>query len=105
MHPLIGFTLPHAEQTALHHLEGRGLQVSQEEEQPIFWCWEGAMLVHAKPTGGPGFPIEAPRGHMGLERRLERWDQLLKLVERQTRHIQELWGQACTSVHCTLAIR
>ncbi len=89
MNPLIGFTLPHAEQASLHHLECIGLEVGEQEEQPIFWRRQGAVLVHAKPTCGPGFPIEAPRCHMRLERRLERWDQLLKLVERQAGQIQE----------------
>ena len=51
-----------------------------------------AVFVDGKPARGPRFPIEAPRGHMGLERRLEGRDQLLKLVERQAREIQELRG-------------
>src|SRR2546428_5463563 len=67
-------------------------QVNQNEKQPIFWRREGAVLVHATPARGPGFPIEAPLPHMRVERRLERRDQLLKLVERQTRQIQKLRG-------------
>src|SRR5262249_6986238 len=39
----------------------------------------------------PGFPIHPPRRHLALERRLEGWDQLLKLVQRQAREIQELY--------------
>jgi hypothetical protein len=35
VNPLVGFTLPHAEQAALHHLEGVGLQIGKDEEQPI----------------------------------------------------------------------
>ena len=90
MNPLIGFALAHAKQALLHHLEGIGFQVDQDEEQPIFGCRQGAIFVHGKLASCPGFPIEAPRGHMGLERHLEGRDQLLKLVERQTRQIQEL---------------
>jgi len=41
-------------------------------------------------AGGPGFAIEVPRCHMRLERRLAGWDELLKLVEGQAGHIQEL---------------
>ena len=48
------------------------------------------MLVHGKPARGPGLPIEAPRRHVRLKRGIKRRDQLLKLVERETGHIQEL---------------
>jgi hypothetical protein len=80
--PLIGLALAHAEQTPLHHLEGIGLEVREQEKQPIFRRRQRAVLVHAKLASGPGFPIEAPRRHMCLERGLKGWDQLLKLVER-----------------------
>jgi hypothetical protein len=85
--PLIGFTLAHAEQASLDDLEAVRLQVGEEEEQPVFWRRQGAVLVHAKLAGGPGFPIEAPRHHMGLERGLKGWDELLKLVGSQAREI------------------
>jgi len=88
--PLIRFALAHAEQASLHHLEAVCLQVGEDEEQAIFRSREGAVLVYAKAAGGPGFPIEAPRRHMGLEGGLEGRDQLLKLVEGQTGEIQEL---------------
>src|SRR4029434_11154492 len=42
------------------------------------------------PACGPRFPIEPPGRHPGVERGLEGRDQLLKLVERQAREIQEL---------------
>jgi len=45
---------------------------------------------NGKPTSGPRLPIHPPRRHTGLERDLEKRDQLLKLVERHTREIQEL---------------
>jgi|GEM_PF-5886992 len=92
MNPLIGFALAHAEQASLDHLERISFQVDEDEEQPIFRCREGAVLVHGEPARSPGLPIEAPRRHMRLECRLERRDQLLKLVEGQTGEIQELRG-------------
>jgi len=88
--PLIGFALAHAKQASLDHLEAVGLQVREQEEQPIFWRRQGAVLIDAKLAGGPGFPIEAPRRHVGLKRRLKGRDQLLKLVEGQAGEIQEL---------------
>jgi hypothetical protein len=81
VNPLIGFALDHPEQAPLDHLEGIGLEVGEEEEQPIFRRRQGAGLVDGKPAGGPGFPIHPPRRHPGLERRLEGRDQRLKLVE------------------------
>jgi len=88
--PLIGFTLDHPEQAPVHHLEGVGLQVGENKQQPIFRCWEGAVLVHGKPASSPRFPIHAPRRHPGVERGLKGRDQLLKLVERHAGEIQEL---------------
>jgi hypothetical protein len=90
--PLIGFTLPHAKQASLHHLEGIGLQIREDEEEPLFRCPQGAVLLHAKLAGGPGFPIEPPLAHMRLERGLKGRDQELKLVERQAGEIEELCG-------------
>jgi hypothetical protein len=88
--PLIGFALPHAEQTALHYLKGVSLQVGEDEEQPIFRRRQGAVLVYAKPAGSPGFSIEAPRAHMRLKRDLKRRDELVKLVEGHAGEIEEL---------------
>jgi hypothetical protein len=90
MNPLIGLALPHAEQASLHHLEGVGLHIGENKQQPILGSGQGTVLVHGKPASHPGFPIEPPRRHPGVERGLEGWDQLLKLVERQAREIQEL---------------
>ena len=62
---------------------------------------ERAVVVHGKPTSGPRFPVHPPRRHLALERGLEGRDQLLKLVKRHAREIQELhWtglqlGPAC----------
>jgi len=89
---LIGFALAHAEQAALPHLERRGFEGGQDEEQAIFRCWEWTVLVHGKPAGGPRFPIEAPRRHMRVQRRLKGRDQLRKLGEGQAGAIQEPRG-------------
>jgi len=87
----MGFPLHHAKQAPVHHLEGIGLQVREQEEQPILRCRQGAVFVHGKPTSGPRFSIHPPDRHTGLERVLEGRDQLLKLGERHTREIQELY--------------
>jgi hypothetical protein len=92
VNPLIRFALAHAKQAPLHHLEGIGFQVDQNEEQPIFGGRQGAVLIDGKLAGGPGLPIEAPHGHVRVERGLEGWDQRLKFLKGQTREIQELCG-------------
>jgi hypothetical protein len=73
-------------------LEAVRLQVREDEEQASFRRRERTVLIHPKLAGGPRFPIEAPRRHVGLKRGLERRDQLLKFVERQAGHIQKLCG-------------
>ena len=92
MNPLIRCALAPAKPAPLPHLEGRGFQVDQHEAQPIFGCRQGTVLVHGTLAGGPGFPIEAPRRPMRLERPLKGRDQVLKLVEGHAREIQELRG-------------
>jgi len=92
VNPLIGLALPHAEQTALHHLERIGFEVGEQKKEPIFRRRQGAVLVHGKLARRPGFAIEAPRGHMGLEGRLKRRKQDLKLLEREAGEIQKLHG-------------
>jgi len=74
----------------MHHLEGIGFEIGQDEQGPVFWCWEGAVFVDGKPTRGPRFPIHPPCRHTGLKGGLEGRDELLKLVERQAGEIQEL---------------
>src|SRR6266568_1612961 len=88
----MGFALAHAEQAPLDDLEAVRLQVREQEKQPVFWRRQGAVFVHGKLAGRPGFPIEAPGGHMCLKRRFKGRDELLELVERQAREIQELRG-------------
>jgi hypothetical protein len=89
MNPLMGFALDHPEQAPLHHLERRGFEVDQDEQEPIFRCRKGAVVVDGKPASSPRFPIHLPRRHPGVKRGLEGRDQLLKLVERQAGQIQE----------------
>ena len=48
MNPLIGFALPHAEQAPLYHLEDIGLQIGENEEQPILGCQQGTVLGHRR---------------------------------------------------------
>jgi hypothetical protein len=44
------------------------------------------------PASRTWLPIEAPVGHMGLERGFKDWDQRLKLRQRETGQIQHLRG-------------
>jgi hypothetical protein len=88
--PRIRFALGHAEYAPVHHLECIGFDVGQDEQELVFRCQEGTVLVHGKPACGPRFPIHPPGRHPGVERGLEGRDQLLKLVERQAGDIQEL---------------
>jgi len=76
---------------APHRLVCRRFQVDQDKQEPIFRCRQGTILVYGKPARGPRLPIHPPRRHPGVERHLEGRDQLLKLVERQAREIQELY--------------
>jgi hypothetical protein len=87
---LIRFALNHLEQAPLHDLERRRFQGDQDEQEPIFWCREGAVILDGTPTSGPWFPIHLPRRHMGLECLLEGRDQLLKLVESYAGEIAAL---------------
>src|SRR5690242_19771074 len=90
MDPLIGFALAHAEQPPLDHLDGVGLQVSEQKEQSIFRGCQRAGPIDREPAGGSRFAIEAPCRHMLLERRLEGRDQDLKLLQGQAGEVQEL---------------
>jgi hypothetical protein len=90
MNPLMGFALAHPEQPPLHHLERVGLQVDQEKQQPILRGRQRTVLVGRVAAGGTRLPIEAPVGHMGLERGLKGRDQLPQLVHGETGQIQDL---------------
>ena len=80
MNPLMGLALAHPEQPPLDHLKGIGLQVDQDKQQPILGGRQRTVLVGRVSAGGARRPIEAPFGHMGLERGLKGRDQLLKLI-------------------------
>ena len=92
MNPLIGLALAHAEKPSLHHLQAVGLQIRQQEEQPIFRRRQRAGLVDGEATGGAWSTIKAPTTHMRLESCLERRDQDLKLLQSEAGEIQELRG-------------
>jgi hypothetical protein len=90
VNPLIGFPLHHTEQAPLDDLERIGFEGDQDEQEPIFRRRQGAVFIHDKPTSSPRLPIHPPHGHPGVERGLEGWDELLKLVKRHAREIEEL---------------
>jgi len=102
--PLIRFALNHPEQAPLHDLERIRFQVDQDEQEPIFRRRQGAVLVHGKPARGPRLSIHAPRRHTDLERGLEGWDQLLKLIEGYAGEIQGLHRRDRRSANRTPAM-
>jgi hypothetical protein len=73
VNPLIGLALVHPEQPPLHHLEGIGFQVGQDKQEPILGRRQRTSLIGAIPAGRARLSIEAPLGHMGLERSLKGW--------------------------------
>jgi hypothetical protein len=90
MNPLMGLALAHPEPPPLHDLQGIGLQVDQEKQQPILGGRQWAVLVRGVAAGSARLPIEAPCGHMRLERGLKGRDYLLKLFHRETGQIEYL---------------
>jgi hypothetical protein len=70
-------------------LEAIGLEVSEQEEQAILRCGQGASLIDAKLARGTGLAIESPQRHVGLKGVLKRLNQLLKLVQGQAGQIEE----------------
>jgi hypothetical protein len=90
MNPLMGFALAQPEQPPLHDLERVSLQVDQDKQQPILGCRQRAVPVGRVPTGGARLSIEPPLRHMSLECRLEREDQMLKLLDGETGQIEYL---------------
>ena len=77
VHPLVGCALAHAAQAPLDHRERSGFQGGQDEAQAIFRRRKRTVFVDRETVGGPRCPIEAPRGEMRVERRLEGRDSLL----------------------------
>jgi hypothetical protein len=92
MNPLMGLALAHPAEPPVHHLERGGLQVDPDQQQPVLGGWQRTMLVGRVAPGDPRLPVEAPSGHMGLERGLKGQDQLPKLLHGETGQIQELRG-------------
>jgi hypothetical protein len=90
MNPLMSLALAHPEQSTVHDLEGIGLQVDQDKEQPVLRHRQWTVLVRRVAPGHTRLPIKAPVGHMGPERRLKGRDSLLKLCQRETGQIQHL---------------
>jgi hypothetical protein len=88
----MGLALAQAEQPPLHHLERIGLQIDQDKQQPILRRRQRTVLVGRVPSSGARLPIEAPAGHMSLERGLKGLDQWLKLIHGETGQIQDLRG-------------
>jgi len=88
--PLLGFALDHPEQAPVYHWQRGGFEGDQQEDEPIVRGAQGAGLVHGTSPGGPGFPIQPPLRHMGLKSGFKGGDQVLKLVERHARQIEEL---------------
>ena len=86
----MSLALAHAEQPSLDDLEWIGLHIDQEKQQPILRRRERTVLVGRVPPGRARLPIEAPVGHVALERGLKGWDQLLKFVHGETGQIQDL---------------
>jgi hypothetical protein len=71
MNPLMGFALAHSKQPPLHDLEGIGLQVDEDKQQPILGGRQRTVRVRGVPAGSTQLPIEAPVGHMHLKRGLK----------------------------------
>lgn len=74
----------------MHHQEAVRLHRGERKQQLILWDRQETVLIHAEPSGGPGFPTKAPRRHMRLEGGLAGRDQLVKFVEGQAGHTEEL---------------
>jgi hypothetical protein len=90
VNPLMGLALAPAEQPSLDDLERIGLHIDQEKPQPILRRRQRTILVGRVPPGGARLPLEAPVGHVALERRLKAGDQRLKLVHGETGQSQDL---------------
>jgi hypothetical protein len=75
---------------SLNDLERVGLQIDQDTQQPIFRHGQRTVLIGRVPTGAAWSSIEAPVGHMGLERHFKRRHQLFKLLHGETGQIEHL---------------
>src|ERR1700730_5180773 len=69
-----------------------GLQIGEQEQQPVLRRGQWAGLINGKSACGPRFAVQTPIRHVGLKRRLEGRKQTLELFEGQTGEIEELRG-------------
>jgi len=83
-------TLVHPEQPPLHHLERRGFQGGQDQQESIRGRGQRTVFIGGLPARRARPPIKAPLGHRGLKGRLKRRDHAPKLLQGQTGQIQPL---------------
>jgi len=88
----MGLALAHPEPPPLHDVARVGLQIDQDQQQPILRRRPRTVLVSRVPAGGARLPIEAPVHHMGLERGLKGGSHALTLRHGKTGHIEHLCG-------------
>ncbi|MCU0490480.1 MAG: hypothetical protein MUD01_02635 [Chloroflexaceae bacterium] len=74
MDPLIGFILRHPEELTVKDLQGVVLEVAQDEEQAVFWRWQGTVLVGTVGALRSSLAVQAPHVHMGQKCLLEGWN-------------------------------
>jgi hypothetical protein len=97
MNPLMSCALTPAEESSLHDLERRGLQIDEDTQEPILGRRQRAVAVGGVPTGGTWLSIETPYGQMGLEGGLKPGHELPKLLQRETGQIEPL-GRAALKI-------
>ena len=60
MNPLCRFGLTHAEQAAMEQVDGILLEVDQNEQQTIFWCWQGTVRIGRVASQLPAPSMQSP---------------------------------------------
>ena len=90
LYPLLRLALAHPQQPTLHHLQGLGLQLDQDKQQPSLGGRQWTVLVGPIAAHGAWLPIEAPVGHMRLERGRKGRDYLPTLVHGETGQSEHL---------------
>jgi hypothetical protein len=71
MNPLRRLGLAHPEQAPMQQLCGVLLEVDQDEQQAIFRCWQGTVLIGGVASRLPTSSMQGPRGHIVQEGRLK----------------------------------
>jgi len=92
MNPLRCLGLAHAEQAPMEHLNGMLLEGDQHEQQPIFRCRQGTVLIGRVASRLPTPSMQGPFGHGAQKRRLKGEYQRRKLVHGQARQISQVGG-------------